>query len=176
MSRETRRTMRAIALDQFGGPEQLKLQQIPVPDAGPDEILVRVDTAGVGKWDPFECEGGFVKMLGLEPTFPYVPGADGAGIVVAVGRRIKRFKEGDRVYGISLANPKGGFYAEYAAPKEQHMARIPGKLPTDQAGVMAADAITALRGLEDTLGLRSGESLMILMRRSLSWSSMLARL
>lgn len=62
---------------------------------------------------------------------------------------------------ISLANPKGGFYAEYAAVKAEHAARIPDKLTTEQAGVMPADAMTALRGLDDTLGLKQGESLMI---------------
>lgn len=155
------KTMKAAALDRFGGPETLKVRMLPVPEAGPGEILLRVDTAGIGVWDPFECEGGFAKMLGMKPKFPYVPGSDGAGTVVAVGEGVTQFRQGDRVYAMSLANPKGGFYAEYAAPRAEHAARVPGRLPLDQAGAMPADAVTALRGLVDTLSLKNGESLLI---------------
>ena len=58
-------------------------------------------------------------------------------------------------------NPKGGFYAEYAAVKAEEVSLIPGKLTTQQAGAMPVDAMTALRGLDDTLGLKPGESVMI---------------
>ena len=154
-------TMRAAAIDRFGGPEMIALHMLPLPEVEPDEVLVRIDSAGVAQWDPFEREGGFVKMLGMTPTFPYVLGTDGAGTVAAVGKRVTGFKEGDRVYGASLANPKGGFYAEYASLKEEHMSRIPDKLSIDQAGVMLSDAVTGLRGLDDILRLKRGESLMI---------------
>ena len=145
-------TMRAAAIDRFGGPEMLVLHMLPVPEVEPDEVLIRIESAGVAEWDPFEREGGFVEMLGMTPTFPYVLGTDGAGIVAAVGKQITGFKEGDKVYGASLANPKGGFYAEYASVKGDYVARIPDKLSLDQAGVMLSDAVTGLRGLDDILG------------------------
>ena len=85
MKRTTQSDMQAVALDQFGGPEALKLQTLPVPEVGPDEVLVRVESAGVGVWDPFEREGGYAEMLGIEPQFPYVLGSEGAGVVAAVG-------------------------------------------------------------------------------------------
>jgi NADPH2:quinone reductase len=154
-------SMRAVALDRFGGPEVLTVKTLPIPEVGPDEVLIRVESAGVGQWDPFEREGGFAEMLGIEPKFPYVLGSDGAGTVVAVGARVSRFNEGDRIYAMSLANPKGGFYAEYAAVKVDDASLIPDNLTTEQAGAMPFDAITALRGLDDTLGLKQGESLMI---------------
>ena len=100
-------------------------------------------------------------MMNVEPKFPYVLGSDGAGKVAAVGSEVKRFKEGDRVYALALMNPKGGFYAEYIAVKADNAAAIPGKLTTEQAGVMPVDAITALAGLDDTLQLKRGESVMI---------------
>ena len=56
------KTMRAIALDRFGGPETLKVQTVAVPEPGADEILIRVESAGVGAWDPYEREGGFVEL------------------------------------------------------------------------------------------------------------------
>src|SRR4029077_12393870 len=104
-SQATQRTMKAIALDHFGDRETMKLQMLPVPEVGPDEVLIHVECAGVGKWDPFEREGGFAKIFGIEPKFPYVLGSDGAGTVAEVGERVKGFRPGDRVYAFGLVNP-----------------------------------------------------------------------
>jgi NADPH:quinone reductase-like Zn-dependent oxidoreductase len=159
MTQATRSTMHAAAIDQFGGP--ITPHTLPVPQVGPDEILIHVESAGVGVWDPFEREGGFAKMMGRKAKFPYVLGADGAGTVADVGKKVRRFKKGDRVYAMSLANPKGGFYAEYAAVKAQDVSPIPGKLTIEQAGALPVDAITALCGLDEALKLKRGESIMI---------------
>jgi NADPH:quinone reductase-like Zn-dependent oxidoreductase len=161
MKPSVQKDMQAAALDRFGGLEAITLQTPPVPVIGPDEILIRVESAGVGVWDPFECAGGFVEMAGVKPKFPYVPGSDGAGTVMAVGEQVNKFKVGDRVYAFSFLNPKGGFYAEYAAVKEKDTSVIPNGLTVEEAGVMPFCAMTALRGLDDTLGLKHGESLMI---------------
>jgi len=155
------KTMRAIALDRFGGPETLKVQTIPTPEPDADEILIHVECAGVGAWDPFEREGGFVEVLGQKPEFPYVLGTDGAGTVAAVGEKVKDFKEGDRVYAAVLGNPKGGFYAEYAVVKADNATLIPGDLNMDQAAVLPSDGLTALKGLEGVLRLQPDESVMI---------------
>jgi NADPH:quinone reductase len=161
MKQATQSTMKAIALDRFGGLETMKLQTLPVPEVGPNEVLIQVEWAGVGKWDPFEREGGFAKVFGIAAKFPYVLGSDGAGTVAAVGGDVKAFKPGDRVYALALVNPKGGFYAEYAAIKADDVSHIPGHLTTEQAGAMPVDAMTALCGLDDTLGLKPGESVII---------------
>jgi NADPH:quinone reductase-like Zn-dependent oxidoreductase len=161
MKSTTQNTMKAVAIDRFGGPETLTLETLPVPEVGPDEVLIHIESADVGVWDPFEREGGFAKMYGVKPRFPYVLGTDGAGMVEAVGKRVSRFAKGDRVYGIALMNPKGGFYAEYAALNADNVAHVPEKLTSEQAGVMPRDALTALTGLDDVLGLKSGEALMI---------------
>jgi len=154
-------TMRAVALDKFGGPETLKIQDIPVPQIDTHEVLIRVEFAGVGAWDPYEREGRFVEITGVKPKFPYVLGSDGAGTVAACGKSVNRFKEGDRVYGAELANPKGGFYAQYAALKADNVSQIPGHLTIEQAAVLPSDGLTALTGLEKVLGLKSGETLMV---------------
>jgi NADPH:quinone reductase-like Zn-dependent oxidoreductase len=99
--------------------------------------------------------------MGTKPAFPYVLGTDGAGTVAAVGTDVSRFKKGDRVYGAELANPKGGFYAQYAAVKADNVSLIPRGLTVEQAAVLPTDALTALTGLEKVLGLKSGESLMV---------------
>ena len=161
MSQTTPNTMRAAAIDRFGGIETITMHTLPVPEVGPEEVLMRVESAGVGAWDPFEREGGFAKMFGTGETFPYVLGTDGAGTVVRVGEKVNGFKEGDRVYAAVLANPKGGFYAEFVAVNADNVSQVPDKLPTEQAGVMPSDAMTALQGLDDMLGLKAGETLMI---------------
>ena len=161
MKQAKNKTMKAVAIDRFGGPETLTLETLPVPEVGPDEVLIHIESADVAVWDPFEREGGFAELYGIEPRFPHVLGTDGAGTVEAVGKSVGRFKKGDRVYGVALMNPKGGFYAEYAAMKADNVAHVPDKLTTEQAAVMPCDALTALTGLDDVLGLKPGEALMI---------------
>ncbi|MGE0468249.1 MAG: zinc-binding alcohol dehydrogenase family protein [Nitrospira sp.] len=161
MNQPMHNTMRAVALDRFGGIETLKIRTLPIPEVGSDEVLIQVESAGVAEWDPFEREGGFAKLFGTTPKFPYVLGSDGAGTVAALGTQVQGFEEGDRVYAAALANPKGGFYAEYASVKTEYVARIPDKLSTEQAGTMLGDAVTGLRGLDDILRLKRDESVMI---------------
>ena len=162
MKNTSHQTMRAVAIDEFGGIEKMKARELPVPQVAPDEILVRVDTAGVGVWDPFEREGGFAKVYGMQANFPHVLGSDGAGTVEEVGAEVHDFKRGDRVYGINLMNPKGGFYAEYTVIKAGNAAMIPRALSTRDAGALAVDGVTALNGLDKTLRLQAGESILIL--------------
>jgi NADPH2:quinone reductase len=162
MNQTSSKTMKAVAIDRFGGIETLKMRVLQIPDVGDDEVRVRVEAAGVGVWDPFEREGGFAKEFNVKPRFPLVLGSDGAGTVDAVGDNVRHFKKGDRVYGIAFLNPKGGFYSQYAVVKENSVSRIPGKLSMPQAAAMAVDAITALAGLDTTLGLKNGESVLIL--------------
>ena len=154
-------TMRAVALDKFGGPEALKIQNLPIPEIEAGEVLIRVEAAGVGAWDPYEREGRFVEIMGVKPKFPYVLGTDGAGTIESVGKDVTRFKKGDRVYAAGLANPKGGFYAQYTAVKADNVSLIPGSLSIEQAAVLLSDGLTALIGLEKVLGLKAGESLMV---------------
>lgn len=160
MSETIPNTMKAAAIDSFGGIETITLQTLPVPDVGSDEVLIRVESAGVGVWDVYEREGGFAGLIDREPEFPYVLGSDGAGTVVATGAGVDRFEIGDRVYAGSVMNPRGGFYAEYASIPEANVAPTPEGLTTEQAGVVAVDAVTALDGL-DLLELERGESVMV---------------
>ena len=154
-------TMKAVAIEHFGGVETLELMMLPVPSVDEDEILIRLHTAGIGEWDPFEREGGYAEMMNLTPSFPYVLGSEGAGVIEAVGSRVDRLAVGDRVYTGCFLNPKGGCYAEYVAVQEALVSRIPGHLTFEEAGVMAGVAGTALRGLEDVLQIKPGETLMI---------------
>lgn len=149
------RRMRAAAFERYGGPEVLHTESLPVPRLLPTQVLVRIDVAGVGVWDP-EVRAGELE-LGT-PGFPRVIGNDGAGEVVGVGAEVRRFRVGDRVYCYAF---EGGCYAEFAAIDEGGIARIPPGLSAEEAGALGADGITALRGLDDQLHLAAGESLLV---------------
>lgn len=165
MTQSLPKSMQAIAINEFGGPEVLSWQTLPVPEAGSDEVLIRLEAIGVGVWDPWEREGAFRQLFceryGIEPAFPYVIGFEGAGTVCAVGENVTRFQVGDRVYADHHINPKGGFYAEYVAVSANHVVPVPGGLSIEEAGAMPVDAITALLGLDNVLHLSEGESVLI---------------
>ena len=147
--------MKAAAFDHVGGPEVLHTETIPVPELKPWQVLVRLDSAGIGVWDPY-VRSGEVELGRRE--FPRVIGNDGAGEVVAVGTEVERYQVGDRVYAYSF---EGGFYAEYVALAEYEIAPIPRGLSTEEAGALGADGVTALRGLEEQLHLAEGQTLMV---------------
>ena len=153
-------TMKAAAIDRFGGPDEFSIHTLSILQVGSDEVLVHVDTAGVGEWDPWVREGEFAKMTGAKPDFPYVIGADGAGTVSMVGTNVKKFREGDKVYGYNALSSKSGFYAEYTALAADDLAPLPKGLSLEAAGAMAADAVTALCGLE-LLEIKSGDNVLI---------------
>jgi len=148
-------TMAAAVIDHYGGPEVLHLDSLPVPQPGRNQVLVRIDVAGIGVWDPYVRTGEFELA---PPHFPEVIGNDGAGTVVAVGAGVTRFHPGDQVYAFSEA---GGFYAEYAAVDEDNVAPIPSGLDREMAGALGADGLTALRGLEDQLQLEARQTVLI---------------
>ncbi len=146
--------MKVTAIHRFGGPEVLEPEEQPVPKPKADEVLIRLDAAGVGVWDPAVRTGEF--QLGGD-RLPLVLGNDGAGEVVLVGSGVKQLQPGDRVYAYSM---RGGFYAEYVTVKEDAVAKIPAGLSPESAGALGADGITALCGLEQ-LELQKGETLLI---------------
>lgn len=153
-------TMNAAVIDKYGGSENFAMRSVPLPVPEANEILIHVSFAGVGSWEADEREGMYEGYFGTKTTFPYILGWDGAGIVVALGDNVDRFKVGDHVYAASTPLPKGGFYAEYATVNQDYAAHIPSSLPMEQAGAMAWDALTGLSGLK-RLNLKPGETLMV---------------
>ena len=151
-------TMRAAAIDRKGGPEVLTLHELPVPRPKADEVLVALDTAGVGPWDIDVRERlAYWKDHG----FPTVLGVDGAGTVAAVGAEVRGFKVGDAVYAYAWDNPAGGFYAEYVALPAKGVGHVPAGMSLRDAGAMAVSALTALQGIDDALHIKPGDTLII---------------
>ncbi|KYG62359.1 zinc-binding dehydrogenase [Bdellovibrio bacteriovorus] len=153
--------MHTISINKFGGSEELKPQDLPLPTLDANEVLIRVEYAGVGPWDPAELHGEFEQYKSEKSHFPYILGSEGAGVIEAVGTNVKNFKIGDKVYASGFLNPKGGFYAEYVAIDEDLVFHVPKNLSLEQAAVMSGVGITALRGIEDTLNLKPGECILI---------------
>lgn len=151
-------TMRAVALDRFGGPDVLTIHTLPVPEIAADEVLIAVHTGGVGSWDADMREGWWP---GRRPRFPLVLGSDGSGTVAAVGSRVRRLKAGDQVYAFSFANKKGGFYAEYVAVAAENAAHIPHGLDLLHAGAVPCTGLTALQGVDDALHIKEDEAVII---------------
>ena len=151
--------MKAAAIDQFGPPSVITLHELPIPKPGPRQILIALQAAGVGSWDESIRDGSW-KPAGRS-KFPLVLGTDGAGVVVAKGSRVRRFRPGDRAYGYEAANTKGGFYAEYVAIDERHAGHVPRRLDFLQAAAGAVTGLTALQGIDGALELRRGETVLI---------------
>jgi NADPH:quinone reductase-like Zn-dependent oxidoreductase len=152
------KTMRAAALDRFGGPEVITTHELPVPVPDANEVLIAVHTAGVGVWDA-DIRNGWSPSGRVH--FPLVLGTDGSGFVAAVGSRVRRFEVGAKVYAYTWDNPKGGFYAEYVVARSDQTAEIPKTLDLKHAGAMAVTGLTAIQGIDDALQVRKGESVII---------------
>ncbi len=151
-------SMRAAAIDRFGGPELLTIHELPVPTVDAGEVLIALDFAGVGSWDPVVRTGDYPDY---GQRFPLALGVDGAGTVAAIGAGVERFKIGDRVYSYSWDNPKGGFYAEYVAVDADRVGLVPEGLDLQQAGAIATTGLTALQGIDDALGVKQGMSVIV---------------
>src|SRR5213083_762129 len=99
--------MKAIRVHQFGEPEVLRLEEVPTPQPGPGQVLVRMHAVGVNPVETYIRAGTYAR----KPALPFTPGNDGAGLVEEVGEGVKEFRLGDRVY---TSGSISGTYAEYA--------------------------------------------------------------
>jgi NADPH2:quinone reductase len=113
--------MKAIRVHQFGGPEVLKLEDIPTPKPDAGQVLVRVRAVGVNPYDTYMRAGTYA----IKPPLPYTPGSDAAGTVEAVGAGVTKVKPGDRIY---TARTLTGAYAEYTLALEDQVNRLPGNI------------------------------------------------
>jgi NADPH2:quinone reductase len=151
-------TMRASAINRFGPPEVLTVHTLPVPSPGPREVLIEMYAAGVGGWDAWvRSDPSSVE----NSHFPVVLGTDGAGKVVGVGSRVRRFHIGQRVWAYEFSNPKGGFYAEYVAVSADRAGLVPETLDLLSAAAGCVTGLTALQGIDDHLQLGAREAVLI---------------
>ena len=133
--------MRAVVIPGFG--QEPELVDLPVPEPGPADVLVRVHAAGMNPFDWKVADGALEGVV--DHAFPVVMGSDGAGVVEAVGAEVERFRPGDRVYGQFMKVALGiGSYAEYTlAPAEGKLALVPEGLSFTVAAALPTASVTA---------------------------------
>ena len=151
-------TMKAVVVNEYGGPEVLKYQDAPRPEPKDDDILVRVIAAAVNPVDSYVREGMFAKR-GLDNR-PAIIGYDIAGVVEKTGANAKKFKAGDKVYSY-LSVMRGGGYAEFAIAKESETAIKPAKINFVEAAAVPLAATTAWQALVDTAKIDKGQTVLI---------------
>jgi len=154
-------TMQAIVQDTYGSAAHLRLARISRPEIADNEVLLRVHAAGLdrGTWHLMTGRPYLLRLLGFglrRPKNP-VPGLDVAGTVVAVGSAVSRFSAGDEVFGIAR-----GSFAEYAAAREDKLARKPVNLSFTQAAVVPVSAGTALQALCDVGHVEQGQRVLVI--------------
>src|ERR1700721_3937393 len=121
--------MRAIRVSQFGGPEVLKLEEVPTPTPAAGQVLVHVRAVGVNPYDTSMRAGTYA----VKPQLPYTPGSDAAGVVESVGSGVTWVKPGDRVY---TARTLSAAYAEYTLAQENQVQPLPDNIEFAQgAGI-----------------------------------------
>ena len=137
--------MRAILVREFGGPDVMRLENVPTPKPGQAEVLVKVRAAGVNPVEAYIRAGTYAR----KPVPPFIPGADGAGEVESVGSEVTDFKRGDRVYiaGDNVSVAGAGTYAEYALCSRAQLHRLPAQVSFGQGAAMGVPYATAYRAL-----------------------------
>lgn len=150
--------MKAIAIDDYGEAGNLSLRDLPDPQPGGEEILIRVRAAGVNPLD-WKIRQGQLRFI-LRLRFPYVLGSDVAGEVVSSGMLATKFKAGDPVFGFSDPR-RGGGYAELAVVKQATAALKPESLDYAEAASLPIAGCAALQALRDLGGVSRGARVLI---------------
>lgn len=152
--------MKAIQIQAFGGPEQLSLQELPVPDLKPGEVLVKTTACGVNPIDWKTCSGGgAAPFIG---DLPFVPGWEMSGIVSAVADDVSEFSAGDSVFGLlRFPTPASCFAEQVAAPADQ-IAKCPAAVDLIAAGGLPIAGLTAWQALFDKADLKAGKRVLVL--------------
>jgi len=132
--------MKAIRVHEFGDPEVMRLEEVPEPQLGSEQILIKVHAVGVNPVDTYIRAGGYTT----KPSLPYTPGSDASGTVEAVGKGVKRFKVGDRVY---TAGTISGAYAEKVLCFESQVHTLPQIVSFAQGAALNVPYSAAYRAL-----------------------------
>ena len=147
--------MKAAYIEKFGGPEVLKYGDLPDPIAGAGQVVVDTVAASVNGADPKVAAGDYKQA-----TFPVILGRDFSGVISALGAGVQDLKIGDEVFGVLEAG-RDGTYCEKIAVGAAIVAKKPAGMSHIDAAALALIGLTALRSVEDTLKLKSGETILI---------------
>lgn len=143
--------MKAILVSQTGGPEVMKLADVPVPQPKPNEVLVKVEAIGLNFIDVYFREGRYPTSL------PFIPGREISGTVTAVGTGVKDLKVGDRVAQTGVM----GSYAEHQAVPEGQLVKVPESISFETAAAVMLQGATAHYLVRSTFPLKSTDTLLL---------------
>jgi NADPH2:quinone reductase len=146
--------MKAIVVKEYGEPEVMKLEEVPTPEVGDSQVLVRVMAAGVNPVDTYIRAGAYA----VKPQLPYTPGKDAAGVVEKAGDAIRHVKAGDRVY---TANASMGTYAEFSLCNSDQVNLLPDNITFEQGAGVFVPYATAYRALFQKAKAKAGETVLI---------------
>ena len=151
--------MRAFVMTRYGGADAAEIRDdIPMPEVGPNDVLVKVHAAGLNPVD-FKIREGKLKAI-KKVSFPAVMGNEIAGVVESVGSAVTAFHQGQRVYARLDKDAMGGI-AEYVAVNQDILARMPASLTFEAAAAVPLAGLTALQALRDELHLKPGYKVFI---------------
>lgn len=145
--------MRAIRVHQFGGPEVLRLEEVPTPTLGRGEVLVRVHAVGVNPVETYQRSGVYAPL-----ALPWTPGKDCAGVIEAIGPEVKSLKNGARVYTSATLT---GAYAEFALCEEKKVHPLPDNITFQQGAAVGVPYATAYRALFHRAHAQAGETVLV---------------
>jgi NADPH2:quinone reductase len=144
---------RAVLLPHAGGPEVLRVVELPLQQPGPKQLRVRVRAAGVGSTDLIMLAGRY----NYAPKLPFVPGYEIAGVVDAIGAEVENFRVGQRVAALTV---HGGF-AEYVVRDAEHFIAIPDTVSDVQAAASILNYVTAWQMIHRTAKVRAGQTALV---------------
>jgi len=152
--------MKAIVLTGFGGVENLRIHELPVPDITNDEVLVEVKAFSINPVDVKTRNGKGLagKLIDFDPI---IPGWDISGVVKKAGKSVTAFKPGDEVFGMVNFPGHGRAYAQFVAAPAAHLALKPGNISHAEAAAATLAALTAWQGLTNALHVQNGDVLLI---------------
>ncbi len=143
----------AIMVEQPGGPEALQWREVPLPNPAPNEVVIKQTAIGLNYIDIY-LRSGLYKA----PQYPFVPGFEGAGVVIAVGSEVEFLGIGDRVaYGMGPL----GAYSEFRAMPEEKLVKIPKELTDEQAAGMMLQGLTAQFLLRQTYRVHANSVILV---------------
>ncbi|WP_313404062.1 NADP-dependent oxidoreductase, partial [Aeromicrobium sp.] len=151
--------MKAIGANRYGGPEVLEVVELPDPEPGEGEVLVRVHAAAVNPTDTYVRNGDRAKHQARQSPFPYVPGMDVAGVLEAIGPDTSTdLVVGDRVMAVVIPSGHHGAYSELLALPARSVAAAPANTTHAEAATLPMNGLTARLAL-DLLALEHGQVL-----------------
>ncbi|MFW5707096.1 MAG: NAD(P)-dependent alcohol dehydrogenase [Bacteroidota bacterium] len=149
--------MKKIVYKSYGSPDVLQVVEVPIPEPGKNQVLVKVIAAGVNPID-YKNRNGSMKMI-APGKFPRTPGAEISGIVEKTGHGAQKFNPGDNVY--AMLSMAGGGYSQYIVLKENLLCNMPHNIGFSEAAAAPLAGLTALQSLRDKGKIKKGMNVLV---------------